>query len=151
MREAAVHSTGSSLIPIDDVSEGFIRDLAGKDLMVRMTVPRNIKHNAWAHKLFAMVADNHPQYDTIHAVKTVIKLKTGFVDPKVITVRVNRDVKAGEMAVALHHAPRSTNFHEMDEEEFRLFMRKAIQVICTDLLPGIEQEDIAMEIMRFAA
>ena len=150
-RDAAVRSTGSALVPIDDVSEGFIRELAGKDCIAKLRVPRNIKHNAWAHKLFALVADNHPQYDTIHAVKTVIKLRAGFVNPEIITVRATRDVKAGELVVGMIHRPKSTNFYDMDELEFRDFMQKALRVVCEDLLPGISQEDIAMEILRYAA
>jgi hypothetical protein len=149
--QIAMHCTGQALIPIDDVSEEFLLKRAGKDVMVKIIVARNVKHNAWAHKLFAMVADNHPTFTTIDAVKNEIKLRAGFVTPEIITVRVNRDVKAGERATAINFRPRSTSFHEMDEMEFRDFMQKAIRIVCTDLLPGIEQEDIAMEILRIAA
>jgi hypothetical protein len=139
MSSFAMHCDGRVLVPIDDFSEAALLKRAGKDMMAKLHVPRSLKHNAWAHKLFSLVADNHPQYQTIDAVKLQLKLRMGAFDA-VIT-------PSGKTV----YIPHSTDFHSMDEEAFREFMRHALRIICTELLPGIEQEDIAMEILRYAA
>jgi hypothetical protein len=34
--------------------------------------------------------------------------------------------------------PRSTNFDSMDEIEFREYLDRALEVICTEIIPGLD-------------
>jgi hypothetical protein len=135
--EIVVRSQQGVLVPVDDEGESAIINLDGKEVMARLWLARSLKHNRWAHKLFALVADNHPFLQTPQAVKTDIKLRLGMFDP-VITA-------SGKLVYVMH----STSFAAMDQQEFQTFIEGAERVICKDLLPGITSDEIAMEIMRF--
>ncbi|MGE0699091.1 MAG: hypothetical protein AB7O57_08350 [Hyphomicrobiaceae bacterium] len=144
--EIAVRVENGRLAPIDDVSEETLRGLEGKELMAKLWKPRNLKHNALVFKLLSLIADNHPELHTTEAVLTFIKTELKMFCPKIVTVMVD-----GQMRVGLIYELRSVSFSTMDQQEFAEFWKHAMRVVTEKLLPGVTNDDIALEIMRYVA
>lgn len=98
---------------------------------------RSGARNRWAHALFAVVAAalDDPRW-TADGLKMVLKLKTGLVDR----------VKVGD---TIYEIPKSTAFNAMTEEEFTGFCDRAVRVIVTEIMPGVERSDLLREIESF--
>lgn len=98
---------------------------------------RSGKRNRWFHACLSVVAEalSDPAW-TAEGLKMVLKLKTGLVD----RYRIN-----GEIV----EVPRSTAFQSMTEDEFAGFCDRAVRVIVTEILPGVEREDLLREIESF--
>lgn len=98
---------------------------------------RSGKRNRWFHALLSIVAEalSDPAW-TAEGLKLVLKLKTGLVDR----------VKIGEQIIEI---PRSTAFNAMSEDEFAQFCDRAVKVIVTEIMPGVDREDLLREIESF--
>ncbi len=98
---------------------------------------RSGKRNRWFHACLAVVATalDDPRW-TADGLKMVLKLKTGLVD----RVKVGTDI---------YEIPRSTAFNAMTEDEFAGFCDRAVRVIVTEIMPGVEEGHLLREIEDF--
>jgi hypothetical protein len=115
--------------------DGLMALPAGKDLTVRVTrVSRSVRQHRFFWCLLAKVAESHPHYRSAEDLAVYVKTRLGLVD-EVITHH-------GEVLVRL----KSTSFANMDQGEFTRFMNGALDVLCLDVLPGLDRSSLVAEV-----
>lgn len=130
------------LAPADALSEMALSDLPvkpGRAIKARITIERSGPQNRLAHALFAKVAEGlaDPRW-TADSVKIALKIRCGLVD---VYRMGGREIEV----------PRSVAFDRMDGSEFSSFLSRAMDVICQEILPGIDRDDLGREIEEMAA
>lgn len=103
-----------------------------KPIKAKITMMRNPARNRLYWSILHRVADNHSFYSLagVDALHSYLKLKLGLVD-----------------CVVYHDGstrlePRSIAFDAMDETAFKTFLDRALDVICTKILPGVDRDDL---------
>lgn len=113
---------------------------SGREYMVSISVPRNVKFHRKFFALLGICYDNMPDYirkrDHIHSIDTLlyaIKIAAGHFD--------NISVNGREIPV-----PRSISFAKMDNAQFERFYNRALDIILETYLVGTSRSDIIEEI-----
>lgn len=96
-----------------------------------LTAPRHVRRSMWFHALLGKVAEGYGV--DMEAVKIWLKFRVGLTDP----------FRVGEEIVQV---PRSVSFAAMDEIEFSEFCNRCVEVICRELLGGMETGALKREI-----
>lgn len=103
-----------------------------KPVKAKLSMARNPHRHRLYWSVLNRVAENHPFYSLAgaDALHDYIKLHLGLVD-----------------CVVYHDGstrlePRSIAFDAMDETAFKTFLDRALDVICTEILPGTSREDL---------
>ena len=113
---------------------------SGEYVTCEVRKPRNTKFSRKYHALIQLIYDTLPEasaahYSTIDSFKGAIKWELGvrkvFVKP------------GGEIA----EQPGSISFGEMDEIEFAGFYDRAVALICTRIIPGMDSESLKAEVL----
>lgn len=126
---------GLGWFPADPVSEDRTVGVpAGSDTLFTASMPRNLKQLKAVHILLKKVADNHPQFTTVEALKRELKVRCKMFDP---FVGAN-----GKLYFAL----RSIAVEAMDQIEFTAVWEQWKRVIVTEILPGISDEALVAEL-----
>jgi hypothetical protein len=99
--------------------------------------PRRPRHHRWWWALMTKVADSHPFYASSEQVCDHIKFRLGMVDTTVVVV--------GEDVHTMMR-PQSIAFESMGQDTFKAFCEKGLDIICAEILPGVEREDLRREI-----
>lgn len=81
---------------------------------------------------------NGQAFKSQKAAHQYLKLLAGHADPIV-------SKKTGE----IRWIPDSIDFDSLEEDEFQQVWKRAIQGVCEELLPGITEPDLELEIMKF--
>ena len=128
------------LAPADALAEEALSEMKVKGSLVKakLTATRSCKRSAWFRALVAVVAQtlDDPHW-TPEQVKRKLKIRCGLYDEW-------RD-DDGKTYVEL----KSVAFRKMDETEFAAFCDRAVKVIITEILPGVERDDLVREIEGF--
>lgn len=101
--------------------------------------PRNPRHNAKFWVLMQTVWEStevQDRYASPRALAKAIELALGYFD----TVKL----PDGTVGYAIH----SLNFESMSQEDFISFYDQAIEVICSQLIPHVDEDDIRKEVER---
>lgn len=126
--------TAKGLQAYDAMSDEIITSLPfGKPMRAKVTLARNVKHNRKMFALLKLIFDQQSRYPTLDHLLTGIKLATGHYDEwkqDGATVRV----------------PKSISFDAMDQTAFSSFYDRVIDLVCTQIIPGLQQDDLAREI-----
>ena len=110
--------TKTGFIPIDDKSIKIYQKLKdNEEIFVDFRPRRNYKNHKRFFSMLQGVIHNSDHYKSIDSLLSMIKLKTGYFDI-VVTHK-------GEQL----YIPKSIDFSTMDEEEFKTFFSRAIDVI----------------------
>lgn len=123
------------LFPTDAIAEQAILDLAAADCSVdKLRTARSHPRNRWFHCLIAKTAEAlaDPEW-TPETVKLRLKAELGICHIFL--------VNGAEWRV-----PKSTAFTKMDEVEFIDFCNRAVEFICTVLIPGMDRADLRREV-----
>jgi hypothetical protein len=106
-----------------------------KPVKAKLSMARNLRRLRLYWAVINRVAENHPFYslagsDPLHE---YIKMRLGLVD-----------------CVVYHDGstrlkPRSIALDAMQETEFKTFLDRALDVICTEILPGVDRDDLMRE------
>lgn len=124
-----------SLRPMDQQAEDILRKLKPDDMVtVEVRKPRCLGHHRLYWTLMQMVADNMDGHYSAEVVSDVVKVRAGHVTP----VRTAR----GEVFI-----PKSISFAAMDQHAFNEFFDRALAVVTTDILPGVDSETLRQEVM----
>ena len=99
--------------------------------------PRRPRHHRWWWALCSKVADSHPFYAHSEQVCDHIKFRLGLVDTTVVVV--------GEQVQTMMR-PQSIAFEAMGQDAFKAFVEKGLNIICTEILPGVDSADLRAEI-----
>lgn len=99
----------------------------GRVYRVKISKPRNVRMHRLYWALCGAVAEQLDKPSEL--ISQLIKIRAGHVD-LVRTVQ-------GEVQI-----PKSISFAKMDQTQFRDFFDKAIEVVCSDILPGVDSDDL---------
>lgn len=124
-----------ALRPIDAMGEEALADIPQNEL-VRVTIkrPRNVQHH---RKFFALINAIFPHqtlYPTEEALLAAMKVALGF----------GQQVKLPDGRVIV--IPRSISFAKMDQKSFAEFYDRALTLILTRILPGVNKKDLQREV-----
>lgn len=134
--KVVVRSDGRGLFPRDAHSADVISRMSKTtDAACDISQPRNLQQLRFIYATLKTIADNHPELHSVEAVKKELKVRSRMFDPF-----VSRDGK-------LYFALRSTSFEKMDQSEFALVWEQWRGIIVSELLPGITDDQLALEIM----
>lgn len=112
--------------------EWLAKQPLGALIQVEAKRPRNVAFNAKFWAMLTIIADNVEGL-TPELLCEVVKLRTGHVD----VVKTKRGIV---------EIPRSISFAAMSEDDFSAFYDRAIAFILSDILPGLNKDDLNREI-----
>jgi hypothetical protein len=110
--------------------------------MLNITRPRSIEQHRMYWALVKIVLDNTDQFGSLEQCSDSIKLACGHVR----TVRIKWRGEWYERKV-----PDSIAFENMDQDHFSAFFQRALDYICTELIPGLDIETLWAETQDKAA
>ena len=131
---------GRNLIADERITiEGMEKIKNGQQVKAIVTVPRNLQQHRLLFALLNLVIQGQPEpaiYPTTESLLTALKYATGHV----------HEVK--DMNGVIHLIPKSISFAELDQVDFAEWWDKAINIICTRILPHCNRADLEREIYR---
>jgi hypothetical protein len=110
---------------------GFGKEYRGVFTSAR---PRSVHQNRFYWAILGKVVENHPFYRGTKPLHVWIKTRLGYFEE----VRFHD----GRMQIEVS----STAFDKMDPREFKTYMDAAIDVICTEVIPGLDSRRLVREI-----
>jgi hypothetical protein len=123
-----------ALRPADEAGEAILSKCREDELVaVDVKRGRNLRHFRKFWKLMQIVYENQAFYSTPEQICTVFKIRTGHCD-WIVT-------KEGDYKI-----PRSISFAKMDQTEFSLFYDKAVDFLCTEVIPGMDSAALKREV-----
>lgn len=127
---------GNRLAPADPISEESIRQLKnGETVTANLRRPRNPRHHKLLFALLKIVYENQEAYPTTQELLSAIKMATGLFD-------------TGKTVDGIPYAiPKSISFASMDQTSFAEWYDKALDVIITKIIPGLDKEGLREEVL----
>lgn len=130
-----MHRKGFVLAPSDRLAEEDLATLAlGKNVLVEVRKPRSLQHHRLLFALLRKVARSTPTPLSEDALLSWVKVRTGHVEH--VPLGFGRS----------YEAPASIAFSAMDQAQFREFFDRVVALICTEVVPGLDQPTLAAEI-----
>lgn len=124
------------LVPVDHLSADLLRNFAqGKALRVTVVEPRNIKHHRMYWALVAAIFPHQKAYATADDLHDALKLACGYFD-------MVRNPLTGRK----YPKTRSIAFDKMDQAQFSEFFNRAVEVVLTRIVPGVDKADLQAQI-----
>lgn len=134
MTAAVFRKTLHGLSPVDEDAQKILHGIKpGQLVTVEVKRPRNLQHHRLWWKLCSVVAENLPGDYPAETVCELIKLRIGHVD--IIKTRGG-----------ITEIPKSISFAKMDQTQFREFFDRAVAFICSDLLPGVNRDELTQHV-----
>ena len=130
---------GMSFVPANDNATNAVKGLSnGQEVCVNIKQPRNLNRHKLYWAMIAKIVENWPDdlpfklnKDSLHQ---WIKISTGYVT----VIKFN-----GKEFVL----PRSISFNKMSENEFCIFLTAAKEFLCTEVIPGLNEDDLMNEVV----
>ncbi len=120
--------------PADEGAAELMRSIRlGECVSVEVKRPRNIQHHRLFFALLNLVFENQEHFKTVDELRFALCIAIGHADPVV--------TRSGT-----HMKPRSISFGKMDQAEFNTFFDRAVNFICTEVLPGMDSEALRNEV-----
>jgi heterodisulfide reductase subunit C len=123
--------SGFGLLPSDMMSGEFIATLSeGEVVECTIKRPRNVRHL----RMFMALRDEVFKAQTFYATKeeVLLVIKDGIGYTRKVVKR-NGDIITEPMSIA---------FNKMDQTAFNQFFDKALELICTEILPRMNKVDL---------
>lgn len=134
-RKAGEKNGDSYFTPACPESEKWARTIAiGDHVFVDHRRPRNIKHHRLFFALLNKVFANQEHFKSVDELRFALMIRLG----RVKEIRL----KGSEV----HLMPESINFESMDQDEFRELFESAVNFILTEVIPGLDRDDLMEEI-----
>lgn len=125
-REILMRREGSRLVPADQLAEEDVLSLkAGAEFIVEVRKPRSLQHHRLLFALLRKVAKSTPTPLNEQALLSWVKVRTGHTE--------SLPLGFGKT----YEAPASIAFSEMDQGEFRKFFDEVVNLILTEVAPGL--------------
>lgn len=138
MAEIFLKRTLSGFEAADDAAKEAMRKWApGTQVKANCRVPRALRslRRYWA--LVGMVQENTDMFPSRDALHAFLKIRAGHCTPIVIKA-------SGEIVLV----PNSIDFDTLGEDEFMDVWRRVCDVVVSEILPGITQADLELEVQR---
>lgn len=125
----------SRLVPVTAYDMEMLSAVTmGQDLSAVLTMSRSLRQNKFYWALLGKVVANHSFYKRSEALHLWLKTRLGYVEEIIF--------HDGE----IHTRVTSTAFDAMDGLEMRKYMDAAIDVIVTEVLPGVKRHALLGEV-----
>ena len=130
--------TITGLVAADDAAAEMVRKIpVGETVRAEITRERSHRNLRRWWALVKMVYENSEQFKSPEMVHEYIKIRAGHCQQIV-------SPKTGEVFLIAD----SISFGRMDEIDFMDFWRRAIAVVCDEIIPGLKSADVEDEILR---
>ena len=129
----------------EEAAEALRRINHGATVRVEITQPRNI---AFHRKFFGMLNVVYAacgDWASPRELLTELKYRVGHVDEQRIIDRATGEV------LATITTPRSISFAAMDDAEFHEFFDRCVNVICAEMVVGLDDMTLREEVLRAIA
>jgi len=134
MAKGVFIKTIQGLAPHNQAARDILAKYRIDDLVTAEVVkPRNLGNHRLYWALCQKVAENMDGDYDAEVISDVLKIRTGHVT-------VVKTAK-GECFI-----PKSISFSALDQIAFAAFFDKVVRVVCTDVLPGVNSDDLRAEI-----
>ena len=131
-------STGA-LIPIDDEGEKVLRGIKAGDVVeINLTRPRNVKLLRLYWVMVGLVLENQSMFATKEELSDALKMEVGHYERRV------------SFDGAAYTVPKSISMTKMDEDAFRLFFQRCLDVVFAKILPRCDNRAFKEEIFMIA-
>ena len=133
MVEILMQKHFASFRPIDEAGEENLKGIAhGEVVKITLTRHRNLKFLRLFFGLLQLVQANTEQFKSVEQLLVAVKIGIGHCD--YMSFR-------GELVPL----PKSISFAEMDEDSFRLFWNKAVDLVIAEIMP-VDRADLEREV-----
>lgn len=133
-------SLSGHLVPIDDAGRAAVGRLPVDDLVqVEFKRPRNLGHHRKFFALLNLIYMNQTRYRSPEELLDAIKIYTGHCFP--MTLRNGTEVRV----------PKSISFSKMDQTEFDAFWNRVVTIVCEQIIPNLDREDLERELLDLVA
>lgn len=140
MTEIILRRVGLALVPQDVESIDAVSAIpCGAEVMVKVRRPRNPRHHRLFRALLSKVVEAGAPFRNADALLAFIKVGLG---------RYDSVLGPSGQIIAMPH---STSFESMGQDEFRRFFEEAVDLICTEIMPGLPVADLVNEIRDMLA
>ena len=134
---AYVRKTLNALAATDASSEDIISELpAGVVFKIQITQPRNVKFHRKFFALLKIILDNQSHFQNLDELLYAVKIRLGYSVPVQLKGMVG-------------HMPKSISFSKMDEQAFSEFYERTLDFLITEVIPGLNKEDLEQELEGF--
>lgn len=124
-----------ALRPVDAASETALASVLHNEIVeVQIKRRRNLAHHRKWWKLVQVVFPHQSTYSTIETFHAALKCALGHADA--VTLPDGRVMLV----------PRSIAFAKMDQAAFEQFYERAVDLICSRILPRLNREDLMEEV-----
>lgn len=132
VRREWVERAGTVFVPASAYDLDLMRRLpVAVDLAVDVSAShRSGRQHRLYWALLQKVVENSDHYASPDALSIWLKIRLGYVD----------DVVFHDGTV--HYQTKSLAFHKMDQGEFNLFFNRVVDVLVTEVLPGINRGEL---------
>lgn len=132
-RELIMHRKGLALYPVDPVSEELVMKVVNdRHVIAHLHQPRNAKFSAFVHAVLHKVVQNSDDFDSVDELKKYLKIRTRRYTPIAGVDRTGKPM--------VYTVLDSTSFYDMDEIEFRGLWDQWLNIILTEILPGVSAD-----------
>ncbi len=129
-----------ALRAIDATGEEALKDIPQNEI-VRVTIrrPRNVAHHRKFWALIAVIFPHQSLYPTEEMLLAAMKVALGF----------GETIKLPDGRVII--IPKSISFAKLDQHAFEQFYDRAVLLITTKILPGVDRKDLEREVADILA
>lgn len=128
--------TLSGLAPVDDAAKRTLEKIPqGNYVHVEYKRPRNgsMHRRYWA--LVQMIYENTTLYGSAEQASDHLKLLAGHCE----TIQYRGET---------YNLPKSISFSAMNQDQFDAFWSRVVKVVCEQLMPGVNSDQVEHEILR---
>lgn len=126
------------LVPGDEETEAWLkRRKFGDAVAMNPDHVRNAKQSKYYWVVCGIVAENHAELKDKDSVSDALQNLAGDVDVIMFTLPGGERIFQSRL--------RSLAFQSMKDEHFEAYMTRAFEIIESELLPGIDLEELRME------
>src|SRR5450755_3270520 len=122
---------GTRLCAADTLSAEALDGIRNKETVTAcIRRPRNPKHHRLLFALLQTVFENQTQFATVQELLSALKLATGLFE-------IGKTVDGIPYTI-----PKSISFASMDQSSFSQWYERALDVILTKILPGVNRDEL---------
>lgn len=129
---------GNRLAPVDPLSDEELQNIPiGKDLLVTVKSPRNVRQFRLAWALAKKVSDACDFLPDSETAMDWLKIKARHV-------KMLQDPRTQQVAII----PKSIAFASLSQDAFKRVFDRMVYVVCSDIIPGLKESDLRREIEK---
>lgn len=138
--------TATGLAAHDEEARDALRRIKlGQVVRAEIVRPRSLQYHRRFFAMLNVVWAACGDWPNVDELLTELKFRAGLVDRQRVI-----DKATGEVLAEIVK-PQSIAFHRMNEDQFREFTERAIEIICRDMVPGLEDAVLREEVLRAVA